>query len=169
MVAVQADLGEPLRDRPAALGARHPADRQREFDVAAHAAPGQQAVVLEDQRAVGVRAGQRAAVGEEFTAGGRQQAGQRAQQGGLAAAGRADHGQYLAGRDVQVDAVQDGVPGVAEAEVAGGQPQAWCGAHWALPGRVGSHRVTRRPRSSTAAEVSRPSTPMVAIPTNTPG
>ena len=64
-----------------------------------HGQPGIQGEVLEDDRDAGVDAAQRLPVGEDFAAGGREQADQRAQQRALAAAAGAKQRDDFVGVD----------------------------------------------------------------------
>ncbi|MNT78909.1 hypothetical protein D3C72_2181940 [compost metagenome] len=60
------------------------------------------------------------AVDQEVSPGDRLEPGNHAQQGGLAAAGRADEDEEFAGADVEVDAVDDLEAGIGLADFAEG-------------------------------------------------
>ena len=90
--------------------------------------------------------------------------------------------QDLAGRHVEVDALDDRLAGVAQRERLGADRRrrtpgrtvrravAAMRGHAVAPvPRRGSQRVSRRPSSSTQPEVSQPSTPMVIMPTKHAG
>ena len=91
----EADHVEQLPGPLAALGAGHAAQPERELDVAAGGQPRQQGRVLEHQRHPPVGGAAIAGVGGV-------EPGDDVEQGALAAAGRADHGDELAVRDVEV-------------------------------------------------------------------
>ena len=110
---------EPLLGPPAPLAPADALDRERQLDVAPGRSPGQQGVLLEDQGAVGVGAGDAPAVGDDLAVQRRDQAGDGPQQRGLPAARVAEDDQDLARRDVEVDVLHDRFPGVAEREVGG--------------------------------------------------
>ena len=118
--AGQADERQQLLDPPGRPGTRRPAQPQRVADVAGDALLGEQLPVLEHQReAASVRGdrGQVLAVVRDRAGLEPLQARHRPQQGGLARARRAEHGQHLAGRQVEADPVDGGHPGEADAEV----------------------------------------------------
>ena len=115
----------------------------------------------------------RRAVGDDLAGERAQQAGDGPQQGGLAAAGGAEHDQDLAGRDVEVDALDDRLAGVARGTGRrhGRRTGSWRGVvgHQALLCSEASQRVSRRPSSSTQPEVSQPMAPIESMPTRTLG
>ncbi len=96
----QADLGQRL------FGPWPPVAGKAQADVVDHALPGQQARVLEHQPDIVADVGQRSVAGQHFAPARLVQPGQQAQQGALAAAAATDHGDELARRDVQVDALK---------------------------------------------------------------
>src|SRR5690606_38108955 len=106
----QSDLGPS-----GAFGAAHLAQQKRQFDVLLRAQHRQQVVELEHEAdMLGTPAGQLAglelvdtlAVDADAAGGGRIQAADQVQQGGLARARRAHQGEEIATLDVEVDAVQ---------------------------------------------------------------
>jgi len=133
----------------AALGRGHAEDFQGQLDILADAAPVEQGGGLEDHTVVAVEAGLagRLAVDLQRAGAGRDEVGDEAQQGGFAAAGRADERDELAGLHLQLDILQRGqrfLAGEAEglAHLAGGDDRL---RHQAL-------RV-RRPRTSHSARL----------------
>ena len=86
------------------------ADRAGDFaaddGVGEHRAPRQQAVVLEHKAAVGAGLAHGAAVEQHFAGRRVFEAGDDAQERGLAAAARPDHGNEFAALDVEIDAAQ---------------------------------------------------------------
>src|SRR5581483_10778920 len=106
--AREADFGDEVPRDLRALGRRHAADLQPELDILAHAEPGEERVRLEHHAAVTPRADHRRAVERDRAFARLDQAGNEAQQAGLAAARRADdHGEFLVG-DVERDALERG-------------------------------------------------------------
>jgi hypothetical protein len=111
-VGFEADAGEGFGHLPAALAARHAAEA--EGDVLRHRQVREQGVVLEHEtdpalfgRDFAARFGEHGAV--QFDAAGLQgfQAGDEAEQGGLAVAGGAQEAQDLARPRLEVDAAED--------------------------------------------------------------
>ncbi|GAA2082693.1 hypothetical protein GCM10009801_42630 [Streptomyces albiaxialis] len=109
--AVEADEGEELPCPFRPFAPRYADGLQAELDVAARGAPGQQGVLLEDGAPVvaGPRHGH--AVDQDAAGCGPGEPAEQVEQRGLAAAGGADEDRELAGRDVQVDAVEGGEGG----------------------------------------------------------
>ncbi|MNG02706.1 hypothetical protein D3C84_857470 [compost metagenome] len=87
-------------------GTRTPVAGKAETDVVDHPLPGQQARVLEHQAGVLAGVFQRRRAGQQFASGRLVQARQQAQQGALATAAAADHGNELASGDQQVDTLE---------------------------------------------------------------
>ena len=100
----QADAVERARDARIALRLR--AVLEAEADIVGDGEPRQQARLLEDDADLLVRRGDRHAVEHDLALGRRVEAGDGAQQRGLAAARAADHHDDLARRDVERDAVE---------------------------------------------------------------
>lgn len=103
-----AEAGQ-VQQLPGPLAVPRPApaeDLDREQDVVQHRAPGQQGGPLEQHGDVAAGLGDRRAGHGDLALGDRQQPGDHAEQGGLAAAGAAEDGDELALRDVEVDAAQ---------------------------------------------------------------
>ncbi len=108
--------GQRCRPFPGAVGQAHrfqgvqglgpPVAGKAEADVVDHPFPGQQARVLEHQPGILAGLGQRGRAGQQLAPAGLVESGQQAQQGALAAAAAADHGDELAGGDAQVDALE---------------------------------------------------------------
>src|ERR1041385_3137775 len=90
----------PLRRADAA------GDFRADQRVGQHRAPGQQAVVLEHEAAIAARAAQRRAVEQDGARRRGLEAGDDAQERGLAAAAWSDHGDELAGLDRDVEIAQ---------------------------------------------------------------
>ncbi|GFJ93896.1 hypothetical protein Prum_075380 [Phytohabitans rumicis] len=97
----QADGGQGGVDLRGAGGPAHALLLQRELDVLADGEPRKQAapVLLEHHRHPGRGTGDRCAVEADLAAGRAEQAGDAAQQGGLAGAGRADDADQFAPPD----------------------------------------------------------------------
>jgi hypothetical protein len=102
---VEADGGERVIDESVALGARQLLVLERQLDVAAHGEPGVEApsVLLEDECHVRRRAGHALAVDLHVPLRRAQQPGDAFQQGRLAAAGRPDDADQLAGAHLEAD------------------------------------------------------------------
>ena len=84
------------------LGPRHAGDLQADGDVVARRLPRHHRVLLEEVAGMPVEARQRRPEHEGLAGGRRQQPGRHVEQGGLAAAGRADDGNELVRADLQV-------------------------------------------------------------------
>ena len=130
--------------RAAHLGARHAAQPQAVADIAEHGHVRPQRVGLEHHRdaaLLGREAGDVAA--EEPDRAGRRllEAGDGAQQRGLAAAGGAEDRDEFARRDGEVDAAQDGLRPVADLEAVDLDRERFWHGHDPAP-------VTRRPRAA---------------------
>ncbi len=117
----EADGAEQGKGPLAAFGLVVTAQRQRELDIPRDGAPGQEAGRLEHHGEVGARLGLPAHDGDAALFG-RDQAVDDAEQSGLAAAGRADQRQELAGAKVERHVLQRADLAVAEqlADVAEG-------------------------------------------------
>jgi hypothetical protein len=105
---LQPDQLDQLPGAFAPLGLAGPVQLQRELDVAGDGPPRQQPGLLEGDPVVLVEPGLAGALAEdgELTGGGRVQVRDQPQQGALPAAARADQGDELPGRDVEVDTLQ---------------------------------------------------------------
>ena len=92
----------------AALAAVHAADLERKCEIGPHRHVGEEGVVLEhhaDAAPAGRQVVDGAAAHEDLARGGRLEAGQHHEAGGLARTGRTQEGEKLSLADVQVDAV----------------------------------------------------------------
>jgi hypothetical protein len=104
--ALEPDQGQQL---PGPLAPPPPAPAlqlEAEGDVVLHRRPGQQRVLLEDDAAVGARAGDLGTVDRDRAGAERQEAGDGVEQGRLPAAGGAERHQDLARADVERDVVE---------------------------------------------------------------
>ncbi len=110
---------------------------QAEGDVLLECAPGQQARLLEGDGGAVVGARQGRAADPDHSRAGAVQACDQAQQGGLAAAGGAHHGDDLARAELDVEAAQHVVPALGHVEGAGDLVQAHPMRTPARRGRVG--------------------------------
>ena len=117
--AGQTDLADEGIGDLVALRLGHAALAQAEGDVLAHGQPGKQRVGLEHHAAVGARAGHLASVEHHASAGRAIEAGDDAQQRGLAAAGRAEDGDEVVVADREVGRLQRPGRGVAVARGEG--------------------------------------------------
>ncbi len=138
----EADQLERGTGASGALGARQCQALEAELDVGEHAAPWQQARLLEHQPDRPPLTGRRA--GQRDPSGGRpDQPGEHAQQARLADPRRADHGDELAGLERQVEALQHhgaaGAGAIAERD--------------AVERRYGCHASARRRTSSNSVSV----------------
>src|SRR6185503_10159407 len=109
MVVLEALEPDELQQFHRALplgGAYLACDLAADDRVGEHRAPRQQAVALEHEAAVAARSMHRAPVEQNLARARRFEAGDDAQEGGLAAAGGADHRNELAALDVEVDVLQ---------------------------------------------------------------
>ncbi len=120
LVTVQADDVDGPQRALGPLGGGHPAGLQAQLHVLLHGEPRQQREGLEDHGGLPVAAGQPLAAEQHPALGGRDQPGDAAQQGGLAAAAAAEQGHELALGHVEVDVVEhrDGPPGRAGERLA---------------------------------------------------
>jgi hypothetical protein len=120
LVTVQADDVDGPQRALGPLGGGHPAGLQAQLHVLLHGEPRQQREGLEDHRGLPVAAGQPLAAEQHPALGGRDQPGDAAQQGGLAAAAAAEQGHELTLGHVEVDVVEhlDGPPGRAGERLA---------------------------------------------------
>ncbi len=122
------DPAEPRLGPGTAFGAGQPLDGEREFDVRAQGAPGEQGVLLEHEGAFGGRGGQGASVLRDLSAERGQKAGEGAQEGRLATTGGADDGQDLPRGHVEIDPVQHGSAGAPQSDAAQREAGAGAGA-----------------------------------------
>src|SRR6185312_16708655 len=104
--AAEPDQAQQGEDALLDLGAGLAADLEADHGVGQDSAPGQQIVGLEDEAAIGAGVGHHTAVEAHRPAARRLEAGDDAQQRGLAAAARPDDGDELAGADREVDGAQ---------------------------------------------------------------
>ncbi len=151
-VAGQLDQRQRLLGRPLALGLGHAAHHQPVGDVVDDVQVREQRVVLEhrvDVAPVGRHALGRLA--EDLDVAGRRllEAGDQAQAGRLAGAGGAEHGEELAGFDVEVDPV-DGAHGTVMAR--DGLEGDGCGHGLEHPGDTPHPTSLREPPSPTRGE-----------------
>src|SRR6266567_2091449 len=96
------ELDQPRHDGFAFLP-RHPRDLEPVADVAAYRAPRQDRELLEHHAAIAARPAHGRAVARNGSLGGAQEAGDRLEQRGLAAAARPHQGDELAGPDGKID------------------------------------------------------------------
>ena len=148
----QARAGKPLARDLACVAARQAALHHGSVgDVVEHRAPREQRAVLEDHDAVAARPRrQRVAVEQDPPGGQAVEAGDRVQQRGLAAAGRADEHVQLAGLDVERAGLERDDVAVRLAGAADAQ-------------RAAHARVNRLPTARTTALVAKPTIPSVII------
>ena len=151
----QSEALEPQHGLRCGLRVRHAAQHERQRDVFHRGQFGQQLARLEDEAervaaqcgALGVGHGGEVGAAELHGAGGgRDDAGERVQQRGLAGAGGAHHSHGLAGVQREVDAVErervrgecalvlrsarcGGLRGVVHRKVGGGEDRLCCGVH----------------------------------------
>jgi hypothetical protein len=145
-----------MRSTAASVGAevrvRRATELEREADVVAYAAPGQQGGVLKHEGLRGPTRGAGLLGGEardaELAARGREQAGDGAQQGRLAAAGGADERHELAAAQLEVDAVErEQAAGEAQLEVTDADQGArWGRGRGGFWGRRCGHRGAKLTR-----------------------
>src|SRR5690606_28239027 len=109
-----------------ALPAREAGGLQSQGDVVDRALPGQQARLLE-------HAGGTFEVAVDPTGAQRMEAGAQMQQRGLAAAGRADQRDHLAGADLEIDLLQHGAQREGVPKAADFQPPGWLASGNASP------------------------------------
>ena len=107
LVAVEADDVDGAQRALGALVDCYPAGFQAQLHVLLHGQPGHQREGLEDHRGLPVGAGQTAAAELHLAFRRGHEAGDAAQQGGLAAAAAAEQGDELSLGNVQVDVVED--------------------------------------------------------------
>ncbi|MCY1529956.1 hypothetical protein D9M68_651290 [compost metagenome] len=132
--------------------------------------------MLEHHAALGRRAGHRQAIDQQRAGAGREVAGQGAEQGGLAAAGRAEDADELARRDAEVQPLH-GFEGISALPEADGQLPAFdaAGLHGLLEGahqellRTRYQGVARPPRRFTRPLLAMPSRPISSMPTTMSG
>src|SRR5579872_4044160 len=103
---LQPDHFEIAADGLMPLLARLAPDAQPELDVVPNRLPRKQRMLLEAHRVVGPWPQHRLAVDQDLAVGLRLQASGDAQEGGFAAAARAENGEELPGVDRDVDAVE---------------------------------------------------------------
>ena len=162
---------EHLADALVDAGAVDALAAQAERDVAAHVEVLEERVALEDGVDVAlVRRGAGDVVAADLhgAGGGVVEAGDHPQRGGLAAARRAQQREELAGRDVEVDVVDDGGAAELLGQAAQRHGRSWGLGHRRSPPVIRSRldvlRLNRR-GSSSAATISRPETSSIRVPT----
>ncbi len=101
-----------------AFAARHAGKLQAEGNVVQYVAPGQQAIVLKHHPSLGAGAAHRPPLQSDGALLGALKTGDEVEQGGLAAAGGAEHHHQLARIQGQVDVVEDSAPGVIGTKVS---------------------------------------------------
>src|SRR5690606_10478352 len=140
---------------------------QAEGDVVAHAAPGQQGVMLKDHAALRRWPGHGLAIDAQVSAAGREVPGQGAEQGRLATPGGAEDADELPRLDVEVQALHR-LEGVLALPQADGQRLGvdssrltgfLIGAHQLFP-LLAYQGVARPPRRLTSTLLPMPSRPM---------
>src|SRR5690606_23920726 len=139
-------------------------------------APGQQGVVLEDHAALRRWPGDGSAIDQQATAAELQVPGQGAEQRRLAAAGRPENADELAGLDGEVQTLHR-LEGLATLAKANGQlsaidtPRRWSllvDTHARLP-PLWYQGVAKAPRRRTRVLLTIPSTPISSMPTTMSG